>query len=94
MPLIDRLSMLIDTGEQIRDGVPDPFTGDPLEHEFANWIVETVMGVPVEYSDEIGDAEPRWTREQVGDDFRIAQINARLRALYELRQRLAMEPVC
>ena len=90
LPIIDQLSVLVDKGEAVRDAVPDVFTGEPLEHEFAVWITEAIMGVPEQYADEIGDAEPRWTRQEIGDDFRVAQINARLRALYELRQRLAM----
>src|SRR5436190_7124521 len=48
LPLVDRISELIDKGEYIRDSVPDLFTGRPLETEFGAWIVETMSAVPDE----------------------------------------------
>jgi hypothetical protein len=89
LPLVDRISELIDKGEYVRDAVPDVFTGGPLEMEFGAWIVETTMALPDEYADGIRDAAPKWTRREVGDDFRVAQINAKLKALYELRHGLS-----
>jgi hypothetical protein len=47
--------------------------------------LETGFAVPDELASQVLEAAPKWTRREVGDDFRVAQINAKLRALYELR---------
>jgi hypothetical protein len=89
LPLVDRISELIDKGEYIRDAVPEVFTGGPLEHEFGVWILETMLAVPDRHADAVRNAAPKWTRREAGDDFRVAQINAKLKALYEIRHGLS-----
>jgi hypothetical protein len=52
-----------------------------------------VPNLDTELAQVVRDAAPDWRRREVGDDFRIAQIAADLKALYEPRHGLGRNEV-
>lgn len=96
LSLRDQLGALIDKGERLRGQVPDVFSGDALRVETAALILAATILLGNSDHPELRDrldTDLDYSGEETGDDYYRVLIAARVQALYEVRDYLAvLEP--
>jgi hypothetical protein len=87
----DRLSELIYRGEELSDYEPTIFTGSAPPTDFTVWIFEVAQAIPDEHMSHYNRVKDGVKGPKVGAEYWKRLLRADLRALYDIRGRLAVQ---
>jgi hypothetical protein len=88
----DRLSELIYRGEELLDYEPSIFTGSGPPTDFTVWVFEVAQAIPDGHMSHYNRIKDGVKGPKVGAEYWTRLLRADLRALYDIRGRLAVQP--